>query len=525
MAQQVLVSNEFIRISLEDESFYIESFKPGYSLAEFNKIIEQNPQIRITSFTVVKSAIVFAPKAREKFGELKDRIQVEISPDGLKAFIILNITPDELSLSKREKLKQEILLELNKAGVTFGINKERLITELENEKKILIAEGMPPENGIDSIIKMYELKEPKPKVTDGQNVDHYDLSLINRVVKDEWLGERTDATSGKMGKSVKGTDITAVPGKTINLEYDKASVYEIKENNLTILRSMYNGAVSYNNGQIGVSNHLEVTGNVDFSTGNIDFDGCVTIKGTVDDNFTVTADGDIEILGELGIGNVKSIESRMGSVFIKGGISCKNKVTIRAARNIFVKYASNVNLVAGQMVHIGYYCLNSEVKAKEVYIDSSKGQVMGGIIEASAKIVVNTLGTPSEKRTFLHVKGINKEVIRQNIEDITNRLLDDRNELVQCKNDLNTANEKKESTVRITILKDKINKLNERIKLNEEEKKILNSMLRVKGDGEITVLKKMYPNCSLEIRNRSIEINKEQVGATFYISEGELKQA
>ncbi|MGE5328297.1 MAG: FapA family protein [Deltaproteobacteria bacterium] len=525
MSGQVIVKNEFIQIELENDDFFIQSFKSGFSLGEFNHIIEKNPQIKITSFTVVKSAIVFAPKAKEKFGELKEKIMVEVSSDGLKAYIILNAVPDELALANRENLKKQILYKLSASRVVFGIKNEVLLGELENERKILIAEGTPPENGKDSIITLYELKEAKPKVTEGQNVDHYDLSLINRVMKDEWLGERIDATLGTSGKNVYGNDIAPIPGNTINLEYDKMSVYEIREDNKTVLHSLYTGAVSYINGQISVSNHLEVAGNVDFSTGNIDFDGCVTIKGTIDDNFQVIADGDIEILGELGVGNIKAIESRQGSIYIKGGISCKNKVTIRAARNIFVKYASNVTLVAGHMVNVGYYCLNSELKAKEVYIESSKGQVMGGAIEASARVVVNTLGSPSEKRTLLRVKGINKELIKQEIESIASQLEADRNELAKLKSDLNTANEKKEAQARVSILKDKINKLNDQIKLNEEEKKMLNNIVKVRGDGEVIIIKKMYPNCSIEIGSHSKEIMKEQPGAMFFVSDGEIKQA
>ncbi|MGE5474058.1 MAG: FapA family protein [Ignavibacteriales bacterium] len=525
MAEQIIFKNDFIQIEFDKEEFFIESFKSGFSLSDFNQIIEKNPQIRITSFTAVKSSLMFAPKAREKFGELKEKIQVDVSPDGLKAFIIFNAVPEELALSNRENLKKQILQKLNEVGVVFGIKSEVLLDDLENEKRILIAEGSMPENGKDAEIKLYEMKEAKPKITDGQNVDHYDLSLINRVAKDEWLGEKNDATPGKPGKTVKGIDIAPIPGKNLNIEYDKASVYEEREEDKTIIRALYNGAVNYVNGQISVANHLEVAGNVDFSTGNIDFDGAVTIKGTIDDNFQVIADGDIEILGELGVGNVKSIESRCGSVYIKGGVSCKNRVTVRAARNIFVKYAANAILLAGQIVNVGYYCLNSEVKAKEVLVESSKGQIMGGVVEAEARIIVGTLGSPSEKRTFLYVKGINKEIIKQQIEGISSQLDSDRAELAQLKNELNIANEKKELQYRISMLKDKINKLNERIKQNEDEKKTFNNMIKVKGDGEVAILKKVYPNCSIEIRGRIIEITKEQPGVTFYVSEGEMKQA
>jgi len=51
--------------------------------------------------------------------------------------------------------------------------------------------------------------------------------------------------------------------------------------------------------------HLEIDGDVDFKKGNINFDGFVTIKGTVADGFSVVAVKDVEILGTIGIGSVK----------------------------------------------------------------------------------------------------------------------------------------------------------------------------------------------------------------------------
>jgi len=59
------------------------------SVDEFNKIIGRHPEIKITSFMAIKNAILFAPKPPVKFGEVKDRISVELSSDELKAYIRL----------------------------------------------------------------------------------------------------------------------------------------------------------------------------------------------------------------------------------------------------------------------------------------------------------------------------------------------------------------------------------------------------------------------------------------------------
>ncbi|GAE90023.1 hypothetical protein JCM21531_3602 [Acetivibrio straminisolvens JCM 21531] len=111
---------------------------------------------------------------------------------------------------------------------------------------------------------------------------------------------------------------------------------------------------------------------MDFKTGNIIFDGYVTIKGTVTDGFYVEATKDIEISSPIGIGNVKGIKSREGSIYIKGGISSKGSAQISAKKNIYTKFVDNAKLSCGGIAHIGFYCINSTVEAKEVFIESVK---------------------------------------------------------------------------------------------------------------------------------------------------------
>ena len=524
MAEKVIHECDFIKITAEANSFYIESFKQGFSLEQFNKIISQHPQIRVANFTTIKSAIVFAPKPREKFGELKDRIAIEITNDNMKAFLILCVPEEELGYSSREKLKQQVYEKLKSLGIISGIKDSALVGSIQNEKNILIAEGAQPENGKDCVINLYQIKEAKPQVSEGGSVDHYEFSLINRVKKDEWVGERIEATQGVDGKNIKGVDIPAIPGKNTLLDYDKNSIYEINENNQIALYSMFDGAVDFKSGKLTVSKHLEISNNVDFSTGNIDFDGCVTIKGTIDDNFMVVANGDIEILGELGIGNIRGIESRKGSIFIKGGISSKNKVIIKAAKNVFVKYVANASIMAGEMIHVGYYSINADLTAKEVLVDSSKGQIIGGAVTADVRVVANTIGCPSEKRTLINVRGINKTKLIDRIEEINKLIVPAKVQQVQLKKDFASAVDKKISVRDIEKIRDDMEKLNQYIKALEEEKKVLGGYLKIHGEGEIMVQRKIHPNCFLEIKDCIKEIKLAQSGVTFYVSNGELKE-
>ena len=98
-------------------------------------------------------------------------------------------------------------------------------------------------------------------------------------------GRAHDPTDGAPGKSVKGVVVHQLKGKRFPLFYDPSTVSEVYENGVTTLYAKTTGAVHYNGDKISVSNYLEIPSDIDFNTGNIDFDGFLTVKGAIADNF------------------------------------------------------------------------------------------------------------------------------------------------------------------------------------------------------------------------------------------------
>lgn len=526
--ESIVYSSDYIKIIQKEDGFYIESYKNGLSVEEFNNIIGQNHEIKITSFMAIKNAIMFAPKPLTKFGEMKERISVEISSDELKAYIKLCVNQSELIGDAKVRLIKDIMQKLSDSGVVFGIKSEVLVNGLCNDKQILVAEGIPPENGEDSVVKMYEMKEAKPEVKEDGKVDHYELNLINKAKIGDWLGERKDPSPGIPGKSVKGSVIPAMPGKNYPLFYDRSSVREEYENGVTTLYALRNGAIHYDGDRISVSNYLEIVGDVDFKTGNIEFDGYLTVKGSVEDNFTVEATKDIEILGDYGIGSVKEVISKQGSIYIKGGIAGKNKAVIKSKRDIYTKFISDATIICEGSVHVGFYCINSNITAREVILESSKGQIIGGNIQAEIKVVSSIIGSPSEKRTLISVKGFDRNVLKEKLEKIINKIEALKNELAKIKQELsiytNVSQLTSDQKARFVHVQQEFFKIRDELKYCEEERKITSNALRAKGEGEITILKKAYTGVTLEIKNVIKEIENSVINTTFYIQDGDIKQ-
>lgn len=59
-----IIKNNFLRIAKQPDGVYIETFRKGYSVKDFNILMSNNPEIRITSFIAVRNALMNAPIPR-----------------------------------------------------------------------------------------------------------------------------------------------------------------------------------------------------------------------------------------------------------------------------------------------------------------------------------------------------------------------------------------------------------------------------------------------------------------------------
>ncbi len=513
-------SDEFLQITIENSIVYAETFKKGFPVEKLSAIIARHPEIGLTSINTLRNSIMTAPVPPKIIGELKERICLSVSPEGLTASISFNLTVEELAPESRENLKREILMLLSDRGIIYGIDNNLFREELKSGQYYFVAKGTPAVDGIDAQIKMYELMEAKPEVGADGKVDFYDMRLINRVKPGDWLGERIEPTDGTPGKTVKGEIIKAVKGKTTPLNYDKNSVKEISSDNKTILYSRLSGAVNYTDGRISVSNHLEIDGNVGIATGNIKFDGYVTIKGTILDGFSVEATKDIEINGQYGLGNIKNLVSTNGSIFIRGGISTKEGAEIRAAKSVFIKFADNAQIICGEAAHIGFYSLHSNIIAKDVIFDSSNGQIIGGSIKSEIHVSVPFAGSDMERKTSIEVTGFDRKGFIDRLDTVFHELSIKKVEQQKLKQQSSANREAGTSSTRIS---DRLYLLRDEIKALEEERKLIAGYLKTKGDGEIEISKRLYPNCRIIMGGMITETTEFTSSVTFYLKDREIK--
>ncbi|SHI65040.1 FapA family protein [Thermoclostridium caenicola] len=524
----LLFKNEYIEISRDAGYFYIKSTAKGLSMEAFSKILQNSfPQIKIISFTAIKNALLNAPHGPVLFGQERDRVIIHVSNDELRAYMTLYVPDKDLAPENRDNLIREIYEALRKAGVVYGIKTEVLTGSLSPSVEYLIAEGVPAINGTDAEIKLYEIQTPKPQVYDSGNVNHYELNLIHRVNKGDWLGERKNPTPGIPGKSVRGNPIPPIPGKWLPLLYDRTSVYEETKDGVTTLYAKKTGAVYYKGDTIGVYDFLEINGDIDFSTGNIGFDGYLSVKGTVEDNFCAVSDKDLEILGEYGVGAADQIGSRDGNVYIRGGIAGKGKTVLRCKKNLYVKFLSDITVECEGNVYVGFYCINANIKARQVIVEAPRGKIIGGTIDAEIRVSAADIGNVAENRTVIRVRGFNRSNLKMELDQKKLHLKELRDQLTQLKQHIHvyscSSDLSEEQRIQFEELKNQYSDLKEQIKELEYELRNLTDDLKTPGEGAVIVRNRCYPRVRVEIKGIGEEITKETPMTVFYFKDNAIK--
>lgn len=517
--------NNHLVLTTEEDKLYIKVSLPGFDIRDFNDIMSNYPVIHLTNFINLRKALVESKSEQTHIGIIKPRVEVIISNDEMQASVYLNINQNECD-EKRTAVAGEILRELNSKGVTEGIDNifEKVFM---SQSEMVVAHGIPPIFGDDAKLVYYQLSDKKPIIKEDGSVNHYELNLIDNVKAGDWLGERIPPKEGKPGKTVTGKIVPGKRGKDLQLRYDKKTVREHEEDGKNVLRSLVDGAVKFDGSKIKVDNHLIIPGDVGYETGNINFDGYVTIHGTVKDGFSVTARYDIAINGKMGIGAIDKIHSKEGSIYIKGGIYGKNVARIEAKKSVFVKYCNECTIVAGDDINVGFYSLDSILNAQKVMLDPKYGKVIGGTITAEVKVVSGVIGNKFEKKTVINVQGFDRNAIRAEFEDLLARYKDLLQEANSVKRQIeifenNLSGAEYSGMDEYNSCVAKYQDIVDEIKLLDEARKKLQVTLQTKGEGEVGIFQAAYPETYLEIKKMQKRINSI-VSGSFYAENRELR--
>ncbi|MHB9093062.1 MAG: DUF342 domain-containing protein, partial [Eubacteriales bacterium] len=390
-------SNDLVKLDYRDDGVYLAVFSPQagenpQSPEQVVKDIElrkiQNPdfsKVRQAATEMNGVPVCIAPPQPET--KQDGLVNLELNNTKMEAY--LRVSPPE---GGQPVTRQDIENALKEKNVIYGINDDiidRAVNMQMVSEPLVIARGAAPIDGENARIDFKFTTDVLPgkptEMVDGR-VDYYSLNLIQNVEQGEVLAVKIPAGQGTPGRLVTGEEVPAKPGKDIQLSIGKN--VELRENN-SVAVSTANGHVLLSGNKINVSNVYEVKGDVDFNTGNIEFNGTVIVKGSVREGFKVIAEGDVEVMNTIADGVVECT----GNLKVKNGIVGRTKSKIKAGESVFTRFIENSSVESGGDIVVGEAIMHSKVSAKKSIVVGGKGVIVGGISRAGEEINCKIVGS------------------------------------------------------------------------------------------------------------------------------------
>lgn len=445
---------------------------------------------------------------------------VSIDKKGYLAKIRLYPPSDKGARLSTSELKN--LIEQN--GVKYGIIEKNIEIALKARlycMDILVAKAKLPVNGSDAEI-VYSFnaeKTLKPTMSEDGSVDFHKLDMIESVQEGQLLATLIPIDYGEPGKDVYGNMIRPKKvrnkrlrhGKNIHLSDDKLQMYSDVSGNVTLVNDM-----------VFVTDTYTIEGDVGPSTGDIDYDGAVEVKGNVITGYTVKATGDITVNG--------AVEGAMliseGKIVLKRGMQGMGKGVMEAKGDVISNFIESATVKSGGAIYTDAI-MHSNISANgDVIVNGKRGLIAGGSVKTTTKIETKVAGSTMGTQTELEV-GFDTTLGERyrNIEKHIDQMTDEKDSIVknlkilqkrmQTKGKLEPEKMKliKEGTERIKVIDQTIEEETEAYERIDEE------MQRTSDGGKVRVENIAYPGVKIVISNISTFVHTETHRCTF-IREG-----
>lgn len=448
-------------------------------------------------------------------------VRVDISEDQTEAYVTL-AAGYGTSITEAEIRKG-----LESKGVVYGINEDaiRQLAVNQSTERTIVAKGKLPEPGTDAQVKILFTEEEKstPKVLEDGSVDFRDVCAICNVEPGDNLVERIPAVEGSPGISVKGKEIHPRKPKDVVLTLGK----NVKlEDDGQIIVSTAAGRPVFRGKKISVDPVYVVPGDVNYSTGNIEFVGSVIVRGWVRDGFSVKAEGDIEV--QQGVDGAYLTAG--GNITVRYGIQGGDKGKITAKGNVRAAYISNALVFAGGDVVVRESIMHSKIYAdKRVLTEGGHGLIVGGLVRAGELISAKVIGNNLAQTTIVEV-GLNP-AIREEILQLEGQAESKAKTLDQTTKAINMLEMVKKQQRRLPPDKEKMlvklkltaSQLREEMNEAKERKAFIEEHLEKVKNPKIKAMRQIHSGVKVVIRGCHLNIHDNLFSVSLHEKDREIR--
>lgn len=309
-------------------------------------------------------------------------------------------------------------------GFRYGIDQEALdqvhewLDDGEKEfKKIVIARGQPVGKSNDAYLRFdIEIGPIAGTILDDGSIDFRERRVMVGVNQGQAIATKIPAIQGAPGVDVYGEETPAKEGKDLQIKLLNDATFSQETMQVTATKD---GVLSVvNNNVIKVLSHQTISTDIGYETGNVESKNSITIQGSVQPGFMVTANGDVKILG----GVMSGIVNCESNVVINGGITGKNS-------DIFARGDVDIHFIEQGVLDCGGICVlrkqsyYSNITAGSNLLCENLGKVVGGNLIAGGNISLWDVGGENAKPAVIaagivgkrlnHLNELKQSVIKQ----------------------------------------------------------------------------------------------------------------
>ena len=324
---------------------------------------------------------------------------VKVSPNKLRAYFVpashgeetdLTATDDTAAADVPSVSEADLRARLAALGVKSGLLGDVLACFSltgSPESVTKVAQGLPAGTGKAATLEF--VFDPKPHNAPVEQEDgsvDYRAAIVSRFVEaGAPLVVLHPAVHGEPGEDVLGA---AVPARPV-AERPLAAISgrDTKIVGDTLVASIGGRPVLHGE-KVEVLAVYEVKGDVDFSVGNIEFNGDILVGGDVHPGFVVRAGGSVMVKGIIDRATIAA-----GRDITARGVSGDDNSYLEAGNAVVAHYIHNATVTAGTLVKAHREIVNCTIHALRVETTST-ARIVGGSIEAITEVDAGTIGSP-----------------------------------------------------------------------------------------------------------------------------------
>ncbi|MFH1153432.1 MAG: FapA family protein [Pseudomonadota bacterium] len=330
--------------------------------------------------------------------EQEANFQLVVSGDRLEAHIRFDlgtsgcISPEEISKCLRRE------------SIVFGVVGPEAVAECFNMdigsvQSIRIAKGLSPVPGLDASIDYYfdtDYLKAGTVDKDGK-IDYRERGKAPRVKSGDLLTRKKVMAVGKPGVDIYGKTIPVPDPKDIHLKCGQGAL--LSEDGLEIYAAIDGQPNLAVGGEVSVFSELVIDGDVNFNTGNINFDGNVCVKGSIMSGFTVKC-------GNLNAAGIFSAQVlAMGDVTVSGGIIGSD---VKSEGSVTAKFITDSNIKAFGNVVVEKEVIQTKIRSSGAF-QSNRGKIITSFVSAKMGFEARDVGTDLSSPCRIHV-GMDENV-------------------------------------------------------------------------------------------------------------------